>query len=167
MCLFRISKYRCQGVIIFLFSFLYSCGGGDNSTSPRGAYKMTINQEQNITFTDAKIKIIIYGSHNTVQDNSATVVSETIMNIEKLPSTILLSWPDNAYKLIDNPPVKSKENALYYFSISIDENNDGLLCSNDYRQDYSKTPFYTINSKPSGITDIYMTLQTNNTCYNF
>jgi len=89
------------------------------------------------------------------------------MEIKKLPSIFILKWPKNAYLLIKNPAVKSKVNAIYYFSVDIDMNNDGLLCNSDYRQDFKNTPFYTINSMPSVITDFYVTLRTNNVCETF
>jgi hypothetical protein len=166
MYLRKTSKYLYLSFIILLYVIISSCGGGDSS-STGNSYTIKVNHDSSVIFNNAKIKIILLGTDKTIQDNTATVISETIINIEKLPSSLILTWPDSAYKLINNPAVKSKENAVYYFSINIDENNDGLLCNNDYQQDYTKIPFKTISNKPSEITNFYVTLKTTKVCSTF
>lgn len=72
------------------------------------------------------------------------------------PSTIDVAWSEYDYQLINNPPVAQRADAIYYFRVSIDADNDGVICTGDLTQDYDKTPFFTVDDIPSETVEFHL-----------
>jgi len=153
-------------LLVFSIGTVISCGN-DSGLERSGFYNIQIDYSEVVVFDDASIKIGLYGTDRTVSGNSATLISESILNLREIPSNLSLRWPDNDYQLIDSPPVRAEEDAVYYFSLAIDSNNDGLLCDGDYRQDYDMTPFFTLAGIPIDVVLIHVNVINNGTCVEF
>ncbi len=151
---------------IFLMT---ACGGDSNSEEPVDplSYSIKIESQEEIELDNAQIRIRLFGTHRHVADNEATLISDSVQSIDKVPTTIDLQWPENDYQLIDSPPVSVQEDAEYYLTIRIDSDGDSVICSGDFVQDYDKTPFTRINGIPSEPIEFYITTATNESCYIF
>lgn len=147
---------RIKWVSMPLFALLTACGADlevqDESPTKElnPSFSIHIMNPSDIVITDGRLKLQLYGTDRRVQDNSATLISEVEHNVTSIPLSLRMSWPEDSYNLIDNPPVAQQEDAVYYVRLSIDANNDGVLCQDeDYIQDYEKTPFFTLEEPPS------------------
>ena len=149
--------------------FVASCSGGlssDYSVDPL-SYSIQINGKEGVEFDRARIKVKLFGTARNVADNAATLISESVLAIGQIPSTINLRWPENDYQLIDSPPVSAQEGAIYYLSITIDYNGDSVICTGDFVQNYDETPFTTINGMPLETIEFHVTATKNEYCQVF
>ena len=132
---------------LFLFTAITlstACASEDTNSS----YQIQLQNSQSPQLQNAKVKVKLYGTNIRSAGNIATLLSETITEIDAIPATISLEWPQQAQQLIAEPAVTNPEDAGYYLNISVDVNNDGRFCSGDLRQDFNKTPFKMMANKP-------------------
>ena len=121
-------------------------------TSP---YQISVSHHSAFDLNQASLKVTLYGTHKYVADNTATVIATSEHTLTQLPRTITARWPDDAYRLIQNPPVDHPNEATYYLVISIDGNRDKQLCpGDDYQQDYAATPFFTLSGRPEASVEM-------------
>jgi hypothetical protein len=135
--------------------------------SSASLYTIKIRSQEEVEFNCANLKIELYGADGRVADNAATLISETVLGLRRMPATVDLEWPVNDYQMINNPPVKHKDDAVYYLVLSIDTNKDGKICKGDYILDYDGTPFFTIDEKPSETLVFDLQPVTGETCQKF
>ena len=116
---------------------------------------------------NAKVKVKLYGTNIIATGNKATLLSETITDVNAIPSIITLAWPENTHQLIAEPAGIQPTDAGYYLNVSIDVNNDGLFCLGDLRQDFNQTAFQMMANKPQTALQFQLTAVTNEVCEPF
>jgi len=152
---------------IFGLLFTFIVIGSITSCPSERSYSIEIQNKEDVVFEDATLKVRLYGQDRNVQDNSATVISEIILDIETIPSLLTLEWPEHDYQLIDQPPVIAPDDATYYLHVFIDSNKDGVLCLGDYRRDYDMTPIQYMAEKPVETITIFVTSIDSDSCREF
>ncbi len=157
-------------LVLASIGILASCGGDSSSDDPVDSlsYNIQLVGQEDVELDSANIKVKLYGTDRNVADNQATLISETVLELDRIPSSIDLTWPENAYQLIDEPPVNAKEDATYYLNITIDSDGDGIVCSGDLMRDFDETPFFTMNEMPTESLEFNVTVISDGTvCQEF
>lgn len=158
-------KKKLTRLFLYTAVLLSSACASKNITLP---YQIELLQNgQPPKLQNAKVKVKLYGTNIRAAGNKATLLSETITDINTIPSIITLDWPKNAHQLIVEPAVMVPEDAGYYLNVSIDVNNDGLFCLGDLRQDFNQTPFQMMANKPQVALQFQLIPVTNEVCEPF
>jgi len=145
--------------LLLFFIMMTSCGNNNKSDSSNDAkqYSVKLSPVNEVELLEeATLRFTLYGAIKDFTDGDATILRDDEFTLTSIPEVIIATWPDNDFQLIDNPPVSSASEAIYFFNLSIDINNDGLICEGDYIFDYENTSFWSIESKPTDIIEIYV-----------
>jgi len=141
-------------VIVAIALLLGACGGDSDDSSEM--LKVNILSNTAPEFEKATLRFTIFGAEENFQDGYATIIYDNEFTINEIPSTVLVEWPANDYQLIFNPPVNSPDDAIYFFNLTVDINNDGLICEGDYIRDFESSPFYTFGGSPPEEVELYV-----------
>lgn len=85
------------------------------------------------------LHVSIYGYNQWWADTAATEIINVTRFINEIPKEVIIPWPENAHRLIENPPANTPEEAGYYAIAWVDTDNDGKRCYNDLSMDYANT----------------------------
>ena len=116
-------------------------------------FKIKLDNSEDISFDDARLRVTLYGSNNWIADTIATPIREITSPINALPSEIDMVWPKNIHELIKNPEADFAEQGIYYIAdlyidVYKDINFERHLCKALYHQDFSATPSRSFEDKP-------------------
>ncbi|OHD55601.1 MAG: hypothetical protein A2Y33_13275 [Spirochaetes bacterium GWF1_51_8] len=105
---------------------------------------ITIDSESDLTlYTHSKIKFAIYGYDTSIADQAASLLNESVMDLDEIPHKFIILC-DESWNSKITPVALKKYN--YYIAIKTDINNDSIVNAYDYGQDYIKTPPYFTSS---------------------
>jgi hypothetical protein len=124
-------------------------GGAPGRASGTGVTTLTLEHEP-VTFDQPLTAYVtLSGSDRQVADASASVVERYEIEVRALPVELELTIPKNPHERIDqgHGPT-ARENANYYFSVTIDVGRDGKVCANDFVQDFDRTDFSVFGEAP-------------------
>lgn len=99
---------------------------------------------------EATAYITFYGYDSLISDQSATVVSRSSHKLNVTNPTAAVAVPVDAYLLIKPAEATIKETAKFYFSVFIDNDADGKICSTvDFMRDYKTSPWNSFRTVPT------------------
>ncbi|HEU4404441.1 MAG TPA: hypothetical protein VFS43_04030 [Polyangiaceae bacterium] len=97
----------------------------------------------------ATAHVTLWGSDRELADASASAVERYEIQVGALPVELELNIPNSPHERIDqgHGPV-AREDARYYFSVTVDVGRDGKLCASDFVQNFDRTDFSSFGEAP-------------------
>jgi hypothetical protein len=132
-------------------------------------YTLHVNLESDIpiAFNDSsKINIKVWGYSRFVADAPATNLITLDTTISSINQVYTLSFRKEDFERVTYRSGQAGEFG-YYFSLNIDMNGDGQICSGDYRQDFDKTDIVFFDESDTGEKSlaVYITRDTSGICF--
>ncbi len=118
--------------------------------------------DNEVPLTDSsKVKIVVYGYSLWVADVAATIIAEKTFLIPSLDSTFNVEFNRSDFQKVKEKVGEENEFG-YYIKFKIDVNNDGLIDTADYRQNYDISDMKFMGEENRGTTkmDIAITSYT-------
>lgn len=123
--------------------------GALGRASGPGVTTLTLAHEP-VTFDQpATAYVTLWGSDRQIADASASAVERYEIEVGALPAELKLTIPKNPHERIDqgHGPT-ARENANYYFSVTVDVGRDGKVCASDFVQDFDRTDVSAFGGVP-------------------
>ncbi len=161
-----LSRFCLITLILILF---ISCN--DSERSDEKDYRLNIQflSDEQVDFNDSSfVKIKLWGYSNRVADAPATNLQTKTAGISSLDDIFLIEFNEDDFQAIEYK-AGTDEEFEFYISFYIDTDNDGQICSNDYRWNYDKTDMMFFNQTETGENDlnIYICPRDGDICFEF